>query len=181
MSERGVAYGRNTTSESFCRKLKGITMKRSLPLLAFAISLSFGHAALAQAPPAGSTGMCKDGTYTQSASKSGACHGHQGVKEWYAAAAPTAPAAYKAPAAQAAPAAPAAPAASAKMSPQAKAATMTQAPGGGPGMVWVNTDSKVYHCPGSQFYGKTKEGKYMSEADAKAMGAHGDHNHPCTK
>lgn len=181
-------------------------MKTMLRLLAVATSLSFAHAALAQAP-AGSTGQCKDGTYSTSASKSGACRGHQGVKEWYAAssAAPAAksaaaatpaaaPAAKTAPVAAPkaatpapvaapapAPAAAAAPAASAKMSPQARAASMTQAPGGGPGMVWVNTDSKVYHCSGSQFYGKTKQGKYMSEADAKAMGAHADHNHPCTQ
>jgi hypothetical protein len=42
----------------------------------------------------------------------------------------------------------------------------TPAPGGGHGLVWVNTDSHVYHKEGSRFYGKTKQGKYVSEADA---------------
>jgi hypothetical protein len=42
----------------------------------------------------------------------------------------------------------------------------TPAPGGGHGLVWVNTDSHVYHKEGSRFYGKTKKGKYLSEADA---------------
>jgi len=37
------------------------------------------------------------------------------------------------------------------------------------GMVWVNTDSGVYH-KGGRWYGKTKQGKFMSEADAKAAG-----------
>ena len=34
------------------------------------------------------------------------------------------------------------------------------------GMVWVNTDSKVYHKEGSQWYGNTEEGKWMTEDEA---------------
>jgi hypothetical protein len=37
-------------------------------------------------------------------------------------------------------------------------------------MVWVSTDSRVYYKQGSRFYGKTKNGKYMSEADARKEG-----------
>jgi hypothetical protein len=40
----------------------------------------------------------------------------------------------------------------------------------GPGTVWVNLDSGVYHYPGTRYYGKTKNGKYMSEADAVKAG-----------
>ena len=38
------------------------------------------------------------------------------------------------------------------------------------GMVWVNTDSKVFHREGDRWYGKTKEGKYMTEAEALKEG-----------
>jgi hypothetical protein len=44
-------------------------------------------------------------------------------------------------------------------------ATNAPAQGGGHGLVWVNTESHVYHREGSRFYGTTK-GKYMTEADA---------------
>ena len=48
-------------------------------------------------------------------------------------------------------------------------AQQTRAANGG-GVVWVNTDSRIYHKPGTRWYGKTKHGKYMTEADAKRAG-----------
>src|SRR5258708_25253397 len=35
--------------------------------------------------------------------------------------------------------------------------------------VWVNTASGVYHYPGTRWYGNTKQGKFMSEAEARDM------------
>jgi hypothetical protein len=153
------------------------------------------QAGVAQVPagaPAGTTGLCNDGTYWTGASKSGACRGHKGVKTWYAgsaaapttAATPTAPtpANTAKPAAPAAPA-PAAPAPAAAPPPKTKTTTSTSttpAAGGGPGLVWLNTSTKVYHCYGTKYYGTTKAGAYMSEADAKAKGAHADAGKPCS-
>lgn len=39
-----------------------------------------------------------------------------------------------------------------------------------PGMVWVNTSTGVYHKEGDRYYGKTKQGKWMTEADAIKAG-----------
>jgi hypothetical protein len=50
------------------------------------------------------------------------------------------------------------------------AATQQTRPANNTGMVWVNTDSGIYHKPGTRYYGKTKQGKYMSEADAIKAG-----------
>jgi hypothetical protein len=41
-----------------------------------------------------------------------------------------------------------------------------------PGMVWVNTDTKVFHHEGDRWYGHTKHGKFMTESDAIAAGYH---------
>lgn len=62
-----------------------------------------------------------------------------------------------------------------------KADTKMAAPGGGAGKVWVSTGSKRYHCEGTKYYGKTKAGEYMTEADAKAKGLHGVKGKDCPK
>jgi len=84
-----------------------------------------------------------------------------------AAAATASPAAVANPAATPEAASAATPAAKKHKAPEPQAA---QAPGGGNGQVWVNTETHVYHKEGSKWYGKTKHGKYVSEADAVKEG-----------
>ena len=160
--------------------VKEVPRKTMIRLMALLAGLLASQLCMAQAPagaPAGATGLCNDGTYYTGATKQGACHGHKGIKDWYGSAATT-PA--TAPAAAAAPTAGAAPAAGATP-PAAKPTTKPTAPaaGGAAGQVWLNTATNVYHCPGTQYYGKTKAGAYMTEAEAKAKGAHADHGKAC--
>ena len=141
-----------------------------------AIGVALSATSFAQAP-AGATGECKDGSYSKSESKRGACGKHGGVKEWYENNRSTEKAA----------AAPEKSESTRTATPQTKtnadsnaAGRTTAATGGGPGQVWVNTRSKVYHCQADKWYGKTIKGEYMSEADAKAKGAHADHGKACS-
>jgi Helix-hairpin-helix motif len=46
-----------------------------------------------------------------------------------------------------------------------------------PGMVWANPKSKIYHVEGDRYYGKTKNGEWMTEADAIKAGYHKSKQH----
>jgi len=147
-------------------------MKLRLLILPFLLAMSLPYVAQA----ATETATCKDGTTYSGPSRSGACKGHQGVQSWGAAtpAGPTATGttaavtsgtttATKGPAQ-------ATPSTTSKAVAQPAMPSKSGTPA--PGQVWVNTSSKVYHCAGSKYYGKTKAGSYMTEAEAKAQGFH---------
>ncbi|WP_428485235.1 DUF3761 domain-containing protein [Rhodopila sp.] len=137
----------------------------------------------------GVTAACKDGSDYSGKSRSGACRGHGGVASWGATTASATPAAKPANARIASASTPATtPSSTPSPSPTpspligstkpslasapATGPTGTTAPkaGGGTGQVWVNNTSKVYHCPGTRYYGKTKNGAYMAQSAAEAAG-----------
>jgi hypothetical protein len=129
-------------------------------------SMAFAQTSTATAasgvPSASVSAVCKDGTSYSGATLKGACRGHGGIDK-------------KASKTSAAPSGSAASTTAAT----AAASTVTPAAGGGFGKVWVNNPTKVYHCPNDRYYGKTKNGAYMSEADAKAKGFRPDHGKAC--
>lgn len=175
-------------------------------LLTFAATLAVSSVSLVWAQaPAGSTGQCKDSSYTSADAKRGACRGHGGVKEWYATTEKSEKAdrtrsndrmgaTNKEGTTERSEKAGRTTAKDRMGMTNHEATTETQASkpmartnsdrmepaaGGGAGKVWVNTATHVYHCEGTRWYGKTKNGEYMSEAEAKSQKAHADHGKAC--
>ena len=134
-------------------------MRRALLSFALITGVILGLGAVRAQDANTVSATCKDGTSFTGATRSGACRGHGGVQSWGAAT----------------PAGPAAP--SSQRTPEMSKRAPPPIFGGG--RVWVNTDSNVYHCPGSRCYGKTKQGSYMSERQAQAQGAKPDHGRAC--
>jgi len=142
-------------------------MKRILQLSTLAIALLLAPASAKGQAPQGATGLCRDGSYTYTLSHRGACSHHGGVSKWL-----SAQSAKPLPKADSTKA-PAPPAPVTKPTPNA------ESPSSAGVKVWVNTPTMVYHCPGDRWYGKTKKGSYMTEAEAKAVGARPAYGNAC--
>ena len=141
---------------------------------------------VAASAPMAATATCKDGSSYSGTSKRGACSGHGGVKNWGGSNAPM-PATPAPMAATRLPAAAPMATTSAPMSAstpkpahQPTAMPTQAAAGAAPGSVWVNTSSKVYHCSNDKWYGKTKQGAYMSEFEARSKGFRAEHGKSCS-
>lgn len=153
-------------------------MKMRLFPMVVALSLVSSIGALAQAP-SGATGQCKDGTFTTATSKKGSCADHKGVRTWFKAT-PSPPPTSDAPSVGSS-APTSSPSAVATPPSTSVPSTEVTPPGGvAAAQVWLNASSNVYHCPGSTYYGKTRNGAYMTEADAKSKGARPAYGKPCS-
>lgn len=172
-------------------------------LFAACLYASTGLAALPPADaPAGTTAICKDGSYYFGQSKNDACKAHGGPKAWYtvpasgdAARAPSSPnpvlaarsvadAANAPPNVSTGPSRASVEAANASAQAAHPPANVPEyqdpAPGGRKGLVWVSDGRKVYRCEGDKLYGRTQPGKYMSEQDAKSKGLPSESGKACS-
>ena len=146
---------------------------KSVVLVAAAL-LCLPQASRAQsADSAVATARCQDGSYSYSTSRQGTCSGHGGVSEWLATDAATAKCKDGT--------------LSASVSRQGTCSrhggvaswiTPSNASTAG-ARVWVNTSSRVYHCPGSRYYGGTKQGQYMTEGEARGNGYRPAYDRTC--
>ena len=115
---------------------------------------------------ANATALCADGSYSHVTVKMLACSSHGGIKTWFGKNSPT-------------PTAPTGTSAPPMSAPAPRTSPTQPAAGAGPGMVWVNLRSKIYHCSNDKWYGRTKRGLYLSEANAKAKGYRAEHGKEC--
>ena len=125
--------------------------------------------------PKDATGQCTDGSYTTAKTQARGCLKHGGVRTWYGGETATLGGSAAPSQATAAPT-------TASTAAPVRASTAASVPAQAPENatdVWVNTSTKAYHCPGTKYYGATKHGKYMSEADAKAAGFHASYHKAC--
>lgn len=137
--------------------------------------LCIPHASSAQASDSAvATAQCQDATYSYSTSRQGTCSGHGGVSQWLAIDAATAKCNDGT--------------LSASTSRRGTcsrhggvAQWLTRGNASAAGArVWVNTSSGVYHCPGSRYFGGTKQGQYMTETEARATGYRPAYNRSCS-
>jgi sRNA-binding protein len=145
--------------------LKEITMKKHLRLFAASSLVLFGLSA-ATVSAQQSTTATQTGTDT--AAKK---HHHKSKDTSATASASTATAA---PAATSTAASTATAKTKAAFRPTANASAADIAAAKASGQVWVNTGStsKAYHKSSSKYFGATKAGKFMTEADAQKAGYH---------
>lgn len=168
---------------------KGIPMNKSILLIpAVLVGVAFSSFAMAQTAASSSTTAvgtsytCKDGTVVTAASSHGACKGHGGQQNTGKSKSPKTPKANP----TTMPIAPAVtpvssmkPAAVKPAAPSTATQPAQRPTSGGNGQVWVNAKSHVYHCANDRYYGKTKEGSFMSESQAVAQGNHGVDGKAC--
>lgn len=156
-------------------------MKNTLCALTAAACLLFAPVAFGTAPAAAATAMCKDGTQYNGTSNRGACSHHGGVQQWLNAAAAQSPQQQvnntpaSSPVLNPAPQTPSANATASAPAANSNVAVAANANG----QVWVNLKSKVYHCAGDKWFGKTKKGEFLPESQAIAQGFHPDHGKAC--
>ena len=158
---------------AFALSLSGLAFAQPSPSARESASTERGAAASDDSVSA----TCKDGTPYSGKSMRGACRGHGGVDKDKSA---TAGDKDRASGSMKSESRSDEKSSSAKKEDKSSmAAGKEVAAGGGAGKVWANEGTKVYHCSGDRYYGKTKKGEYMTETDAKSKGYRPDHGKAC--